>query len=113
MHEMSLTRSMVGIIEGQAALHAFRRVSRVRLEIGALSCVDPEAIAFCFETVTRDTVAEGASLEILSVPGRAWCRDCDMAVPIGQLGEPCPQCGDYRLQIQAGDEIRIKDLEVH
>ncbi|NNG05232.1 MAG: hydrogenase maturation nickel metallochaperone HypA [Inquilinus sp.] len=112
MHEMSLTRSMVGIIEGQAATHGFQRVSRVRLEIGELSCVDPEALTFCFDAATRDTVAEGATLAILTVPGQAWCRDCDMAVPIGQRGEPCPRCGDYRLQIRAGDEIRIKDLEV-
>lgn len=113
MHEMSLTRSMVGIIEGQAALHDFQRVSRVRLEIGALSCIDPEALAFCFDAATRDTVAEGATLAISTVPGQAWCRDCDRTVPIGQRGEPCPRCGDYRLQIQAGDEIRIKDLEVN
>lgn len=113
MHEMSLSQSMVGIIEGQAALHDFECVSKVRLEIGALSCIAPDALAFCFDVVTRGTLAEGARLEILTVPGQAWCRDCDAAVPIGQRGEPCSRCGGYRLQIQAGDEIRIKDLEVH
>lgn len=113
MHELSLSQGMVGIIEGQAAIHDFSRVFKVRLEIGVLSCVEPEALTFCFDTVTRGTLAEGARLEILTVPGRAWCRDCDVAVPIGRRVEPCPQCGGYRLQIQAGDEIRIKDLEVH
>lgn len=112
MHEMSLSRNMVGIIESQAARHGFARVSRVRLEIGALSCVEPEALGFCFDAITRGTRAEGATLEILDIPGLAWCRDCDVAVPIGQLGEPCPRCRGYRLRIQAGNEIRIKDLEV-
>ncbi len=112
MHELSLSRSMIGIIESEAATHGFGRVSKVRLEIGALSCVAPEALSFCFDAATRGTVAEGADLEILTVPGSAWCRDCDTAVPIGQLGEPCPRCDGYSLRIQAGDEIRIKDLEV-
>lgn len=112
MHELSLSQGMVGIIESQAAIHGFDRVSKVRLEVGALSCIDPEAIAFCFDTVTRGTLAEGATLEILEVAGQAWCRDCDAVVPIGQRGEPCPRCDGYRLRIQAGDAVRIKDLEV-
>lgn len=112
MHELSLSQGMVAIIEGEAAIHDFSRVFRVRLEVGALSCLEPEALGFCFDTVTRGTLAEGATLEILTVPGRAWCQDCDVAVPISQLGAPCPRCGRYRLRIQAGDEIRIKDLEV-
>ena len=112
MHELSLSRNMVGIIESEAAIHRFGRVTRVRLQIGALSCVAPEALSFCFDAATRGTVAEGAILEILSVPGSAWCRDCDAAVPIGQFGDPCPRCHGYSLRIQAGDEIRIKDLEV-
>lgn len=112
MHELSLSRSMVGIIEGEAAVHGFGRVSKVRLEVGALSCVAPEALSFCFDAATRGTIAEGASLEILTTPGSAWCRDCDAAVPIGQLGDPCPRCGGYSLRVEAGREVRIKDLEV-
>ena len=113
MHELSLSQSMVGIIEGQAATHGFRRVAKVRLEIGNLSCVEPEALTFCFDAATRGTVAEGATLEILRIPGTAWCSDCDAAVPIGEYAEPCPECGGYRLRLQTGNEIRIKDLEVH
>ena len=30
------------------------------MEIGVLSCVEPEALRFCFGTVTQGTVAEGA-----------------------------------------------------
>ena len=112
MHELSVSQGMVAMIEGEAALQDFSRVFKVRLEIGALSCLEPEALSFCFDTVTRGTLAEGATLEILTVPGRAWCEDCDGTVPISERGAPCPQCGGYRLRIEAGDEVRIKDLEV-
>ena len=112
MHELSLSRAMVEIMESEAATHRFGRVSKVRLEVGALSCVAPEALSFCFDAATRGTLAEGAVLEIRTIPGSAWCRDCDRAVPIGQLGDPCPRCDGYGLRIRAGDEIRIRDLEV-
>jgi len=113
MHELSLSQSMVGIIEHQAVLHDFSRVSKVRLEIGVLSCVEPEALTFCFDTVTRGTLAEGATLEIMTVSGLAWCLDCEAVVAMRRRGEPCARCGGYRLQLRAGDEMRIKDLEVH
>ena len=112
MHELSLSQNVIGIIEEQAVLQDFDCVLKVRIEIGALSCVEPEALIFCFEAVTRGTLAEGARLEILKVPGQALCSDCEAVVPMSRRGEPCPRCDGYRLELRAGDEIRIKDLEV-
>lgn len=112
MHELSLSESMVRIIEHQAAIHNFSRVAKVRLEVGALSCVEPEALVFCFDTVTRGTLAEGATLEIMTIPGEARCLECAAVVAVPQRGRPCTRCGGYRLELRAGDELRIKDLEV-
>ena len=112
MHEMSLSRSMLTIIQEQAADRGFHRVSLVRLEIGALSCVATEALAFCFESVTRGTLAEGAILDMVTVPGRAWCWDCATDVDIDQRGAACPGCGGYSLEVRSGDQMKIKELEV-
>ena len=54
------------IIQDQSALHDFDRVTKVRLETGILSCVEPEALAFCFVLVTLGTLADGATLEIVT-----------------------------------------------
>lgn len=113
MHEMALSQRMVEIIEREATLQTFQRVETVRLEIGALSCVEPEAFLFCFDTVTQGTVAEGARLEIITVPGDAWCPDCHARLPICQWGAACPECGGIRLEVRGGTQMRIKDLEVH
>ena len=61
MHELSLTRSIVAIVCQTAGR---RRVHKVTLEIGRLSCVTPEAIEFCFDAVAQGTLAEGARLDI-------------------------------------------------
>ncbi len=113
MHELALSHSMVEIIEREAVLQAFERVETIRLEIGVLTCVEPEALRFCFDTATRGTVAEGARLEIIAVPAEASCRDCGAERAIRRWGTACTACGGHRLDVHGGDQMRIKDLEVH
>ena len=112
MHEMSLAEGVLQIIEDHAAKSGFSRVKTVWLEIGALSGVEIEAMRFCFDAVTRGSVAEGAALEIVAVPGTSWCMQCGVSVPVAERYDPCPRCGGYQLQVQGGTEMRIKELEV-
>jgi hydrogenase nickel incorporation protein HypA/HybF len=112
MHELSLSNGMLEIIRKRAVEDGFDRVLAVRLEIGVLSCVERAALSFCFESVTRGTVAEGARLEILDVAGEAWCWDCEAVVPLARRGEACERCGGYRMKLRDGDNVRIKELEV-
>jgi hydrogenase nickel incorporation protein HypA/HybF len=112
MHEMSLAESVLQIVEAAARAHDATRVRAVRLELGALSHVEPDALRFSFEVVTRGTVAEDAALELLATPGRAWCMPCGTTVDLPRLGEPCPLCGSHQLQVTQGDEMRVKDIEI-
>lgn len=112
MHEMSLCEGVLQVIEAQARAQHFVRVRQVRLEVGALACVEPEAMRFSFDAVMRGTLAEGANLEIIAVPGEAWCLSCAKAQPVARRYDECPECGSVLLQVCRGDELRIKDLEV-
>ncbi len=112
MHEMSLCESMLKIVEQQAAAHGAARVRTVRLAIGALSCASPDALRFCFDAVTRGTVADRAALEIDRLPGRAWCSDCTRVVEIEAYGAACPVCGGHVLRGMSGEEMRVTELEV-
>ena len=112
MHEMSLCESIVGVLEAAAREQQFSRVRRVRLTVGALAGVELTALRFGFEVVSRDTLADGATLEILPRPGQAYCFQCGDTVSIQQRFDPCPGCGGHRLQVTGGDELKIKDLEV-
>lgn len=87
------------------------KVTRVRLEIGKLTAVLPEAIEFCFELCAEGTCAEGAKLEIVSIPGRARCRQCDGEFDLHQPWGQC-SCGSSDLDRLAGEELRIKEIEV-
>jgi hydrogenase nickel incorporation protein HypA/HybF len=112
MHEMALCEGIIQILEDEARRQSFSRVITVCVEIGALSHVAPEAMKFCFEAVAARTIASGAVLEILELPGAAWCMACSQSVAIKQRYEPCPSCGSYQLQVTAGEEMRVKELEV-
>jgi hydrogenase nickel incorporation protein HypA/HybF len=84
----------------------------VWLELGALAHVEPAAFAFCFDVVTRGSVAEGAKLEIARTAGAAWCMPCSTRVALAQLGDACPRCGSHQLQVLAGDEMRVREITV-
>ena len=96
----------------RATADGFSRVTRVRLSIGALSHVDPKAISFGFDVTTRDTLADGAVLEIDQPPGQAFCMACATTVTIPARGQPCPTCGSHQLMVVGGDELRVDELEV-
>lgn len=113
MHEMSLIEGVVRILEEQAGAHGFAKVKTVWLEIGELSQVDPESLLFCFGAITSGSpVAAEAKLEIVRVPGAAYCLDCADTVPVTTRYDACPRCGRFGLQVTAGGEMRIKELEV-
>ena len=112
MHEMSLAEGIVQLIEETAAAQGFSRARTVFIEIGRLSSVEPEALAFCFGAATRGTLAEGARLEIVDVPGAGLCQACGREVEVAALYDPCPHCGDYQVRVIAGTEMRVKELEV-
>ena len=112
MHEMSLCESVMQILEETASKQGFSKVKTVWLEIGELSGVEVEAMRFSFEVIRRGTLADQAVLEIINVPGCAWCMPCGKNVSIAQRFDTCPDCGSYQLQVNGGDEMRIKELEV-
>ncbi|HQR55611.1 MAG TPA: hydrogenase maturation nickel metallochaperone HypA [Burkholderiaceae bacterium] len=112
MHEMSLAEGILQIVEDTARANAAAQVRAVLLEIGALSHVEEQALRFCFDAVTRGTVADGARLEVKSTPGRAWCLPCGESVALARLGEACPLCGSYQLQVTQGEEMKVKEIEV-
>ncbi|MCC7310517.1 MAG: hydrogenase maturation nickel metallochaperone HypA [Sulfuritalea sp.] len=112
MHEMALAEGVLQLIEDAAREQDFVRVSAVWLEIGQLSGVEVEAMKFCFDAVTRDSIAAGATLEIIAVPGTGWCMACARTVPMAEVFGACPQCGGYQMQVTGGTEMRVKELEV-
>lgn len=112
MHEMALAEGILQLVEDTARANAAARVRSVLLEIGALSHVEESALRFCLDAVTRGTLADGARIDVLATPGRAWCLPCGASVALARLGDACPTCGSYQLQVTQGEEMKVKEIEV-
>jgi hydrogenase nickel incorporation protein HypA/HybF len=112
MHEMSLAEGVLQIIEDSAKTQNFSRVKTVWLEIGQLAGVEVEAMKFCFDAVVRDSIAQDARLEIIEMPGQAWCLHCAEVVQVQALFDACPKCGSHQVQVTGGNEMRVKELDV-
>ncbi len=112
MHELALAENVLQMIDDAATVNGFRRVRRIVLEIGQLAAVDPAAMRFCFDAIVRETIADGAVLEIEEIPGSGWCSACSAIVPMNDAIAACPQCGSFGVQSRSGRELRLKSLEV-
>jgi len=108
MHELTLTQSIVEMV----AEHARgRRVRRVTLEVGRLTCIMPSALQFCFEVATLGTALEGASLDIIEIEAQARCSVCGDTFVQDELRAPC-SCGAHDFTRISGEELRVKQYEV-
>lgn len=112
MHEMSLCENIRDVLEDQAQESGFTRVTKVWVEVGPLSCVEPEALKFGFDVVMRGSVAEGSVLDIATPPAAARCPACGKTTEVKQRYEACPDCGTPGLQIMQGEAFKIMKLEV-
>jgi hydrogenase nickel incorporation protein HypA/HybF len=126
VHELSISSAIVNTAERHAAR---RQVTAVDVRVGSLRQVVPDSLAFYFEIVARDTLCEGARLELERVAALLRCADCgrqwDPAPPPLATHEPlgpdgvvppvpsfaCPDCGTPG-EVLAGDELEVESIEV-
>ncbi|HWS24981.1 MAG TPA: hydrogenase maturation nickel metallochaperone HypA [Xanthomonadales bacterium] len=112
MHEMSLCLSMIDLVSERARAEGATRVLRIKLTIGALGNVEPQALAFCFESAAQGSAVEDAQLDIEVLPGRAFCFDCGETVTVMQRGEECPNCQGNALRIDDGEQMQVTEMEI-
>jgi hydrogenase nickel incorporation protein HypA/HybF len=55
MHELSLAGGIVSMVEAAAEREHFRRVAQLRLEVGAIAGVEPQALRFALTARSRST----------------------------------------------------------
>jgi hydrogenase nickel incorporation protein HypA/HybF len=63
VHEKHLTEDLVRKLESLAEAEGGRRVTRIRVRLGALSHFTPEHFREHFDTAAAGTLAEGAEIQ--------------------------------------------------
>jgi hydrogenase nickel incorporation protein HypA/HybF len=112
MHEGGLTEDLFDHVLIHAREANARRVTRVKVTIGALSDATAESIQFYWASLAPGTLAEGASLEFETTPGTAKCGTCGEEFEIAELYSSCPNCGAFPVNVTGGNGVYLSSLEV-
>jgi hydrogenase nickel incorporation protein HypA/HybF len=108
VHELGLCTSIVDAIERRAGA---RRVAHVRVRVGRLHHVHPDAFDQSFSVAAMGTMAEDAVAELVLLPVRARCGTCQATWEGDDLPLACPTCGSVDIELVGGDELVLESIE--
>jgi len=109
MHELSLSQAVLDT----ALRHADgRAVTAVTVRVGALRQVVPDSLEFYFELVSRDTLCDGATLEVEPMPAVLRCTGCSLEWRLESTLFACPACGGRDVGVVAGNELEVESIIV-
>ncbi|MCE9562862.1 MAG: hydrogenase maturation nickel metallochaperone HypA [Planctomycetes bacterium] len=113
MHELSIARNVVEIATEALRDAGGGTVSVVRVRVGVLAGVAPEALTFCYEIAIRGTPLEGSQLLVEVAPVVLHCPTCDRdAQPPDICHLECPVCGTATADVRGGRELEVESIEV-
>jgi hydrogenase nickel incorporation protein HypA/HybF len=108
MHELGLCTSIVDAVERRAG---DRPVARVRVQVGRLHHVHPEAFDQSFAVAALGSVAQEATAELVLLPVRSRCAGCGATWEGEDVATACPTCGDLEVELIGGDELMLESIE--
>lgn len=108
MHELAICEGIARAVVEHAG---GRRVTSVKLRVGALRQVVPDALTFCWEVVGRRRGLDGSVLEIEVVPGEVVCLGCGARNTLTGFVLRCAECGGP-VSVVAGDDLLVESIEV-
>jgi hydrogenase nickel incorporation protein HypA/HybF len=112
MHELGIAASVLQEAQQEAQRHSGTRLRKVKLRMGELSGVNPEALSFSFEVLVRDAGLEPLELEIETCPRRQRCPGCRQTFTVAEYNLRCPNCGTEETEFAGGDELELASLEM-
>ena len=112
MHELSIVANLFEILEERARENKAKKITLVRLHVGALSGVVPEFLKTAFDIYKKDTIAAKAMLEIVDVPLKIECQKCHQRTVKKDFVFICEHCGSRELKTLQGTELLLEKMEL-
>ncbi|HID27203.1 MAG: hydrogenase maturation nickel metallochaperone HypA [Methanosarcinales archaeon] len=120
MHEISIAGAMIDIILESANKNNINKIQEVCIEVGELTSLNPEQLKFIFKVISKNTILEGAKINIKVIPTFIECNNCDYKGSIDFYEKlhyiipdiKCPKCHDLKVNISKGRECNVKSIKV-
>jgi len=113
MHELPVTQGILTVALETAEKHQARRITGIDLVIGELSSIVDDSVQFYFDILSRETIAEGATLSFQRRPANVTCQNCGFRYTTSAPLHPfCPGCQSTQLHVSGGKEFYVESIEV-
>jgi hydrogenase nickel incorporation protein HypA/HybF len=112
MHELQVTQEILNISLQHANRAGAVRINTVQLVIGQLSSIIDDCVAFYWDIISKDTIAEAARLTFERIPARFRCDACGQEFPMHGDDWSCPRCVEGHITLLEGDEFYLKWIDV-
>lgn len=112
MHELSVCLSLMQQVEDIVRNHEASRVTRITLDIGPLSGVEPELLRNAYPLAAAGTYAEDAELVLQKADVVVRCSQCECETTVVPNKLVCGSCGDFRTRVVSGDELTLLRVEL-
>jgi hydrogenase nickel incorporation protein HypA/HybF len=112
VHELGIATSILERVKNASVEHPGAAIQKVGLRVGELSGVDPDALAFSWEALVKDTPWEPVALEIDFRRRVQRCRQCAHEFATDAFLTECPKCSSLHTETISGDELDIVFLEL-
>lgn len=112
MHEAGIVQSLLTLAEAKARAAGAERIGSIRIRVGRMTGVVPEALEQAFAILRTGTIAADAALDVEYVPGAFWCPACAGEFETPELIGACPTCGEPSADLRRGREMDLVSLEV-
>lgn len=119
MHEASLVQGLLDLALNALATHnagcpakKAGKIVEIKCQAGLLACFEANTLRACFEIFSEGTPAEGARLEIETMPLACDCINCGHKFELLKRHFICPSCGSENIAFKGGNGLVLLALNV-
>lgn len=121
MHEYGVAMEVYKAVMDAASKNDATRVLSIDLELGELAHINSEQLCFCFEVIAKESLAEGADLNIIKTPLKIRCKcgyegtlNTKKRHTLHDLAHVlcCPKCKNTLPELTSGREINVRDIKI-
>ena len=113
MHELGLAKDLFHVIKERGRANNLKKITSIRIKLGMASGIDEGLLIHSFaDHLFPNTIAEGARLEIVKEFPIVMCKGCGAKIDsTDELTLSCPQCKKMDMEVVAGRDIHIEEIE--
>ncbi|NNM33360.1 MAG: hydrogenase maturation nickel metallochaperone HypA [Gemmatimonadetes bacterium] len=109
MHELSIARSLLSVVEEVVPPGA--QAENIRVRAGPLRAIEPDALELAWRACTLGNALEGSRLELMVSPWSLYCPSCHASFEADSWDAVC-SCGEPGQLSRGGDELLVESIEI-